>query len=240
MMQASPNEKVVITQVENRWICSAWPDAALAWFDPAVPQWQAQPIGGAGRGSAWYMNLQGHPVVLRQYRRGGMVARISRDLYVWRGVQASRSFREFAVLAALTARGLRVARPVAALVERTCGLFYRAALITQRIDRARPLWAFEQPAVWQQAGLAIARMHREGVWHADLNVNNIQIDGQGQVWLIDFDRAQMDVHAPERLRANLLRLERSVLKVCPSVYAAAWPVLLHGYDQGMIGDHCAT
>ena len=48
------------------------------------------------------------PCVLRHYRRGGLVAPLLGDKYVWNGRTRSRGFAEFALLAELARRGLPV------------------------------------------------------------------------------------------------------------------------------------
>ncbi|AWB32619.1 3-deoxy-D-manno-octulosonic acid kinase [Orrella marina] len=163
-----------------------------------------------------------------------MIAKLSRDLYWWTGRDQTRSFREFDILAALAERsgqGLNVPRPVAAMACRTHGLFYRAALITQRIAQAEAFWKYDDGLIWERAGQMIARLHRAGVWHADLNVNNILIDPHEKIWLIDFDRARTGVTDPKRLYGNLQRLERSVRKVCSERIHDCWPMLLSGYAR---------
>ena len=216
-------------------VLMAW-DARVSpeWFDPGNVALQAAPVASGGRGSAWYVSLMGGVSgVLRHFRRGGLIARLVRDLYVWTGVTGARSLREFQILASLHDRGLRVPRPLAAMACRSHfgGVFYRAAIITQRIDGARPLGEVQDPQVWFRAGQAIGEMHRLGVWHADLNVYNLQVDRAGDVWIIDFDRAREQVRDMARLRDNLSRLERSVLKVCPKLLEKCWPLLLSGYAQ---------
>ena len=44
---------------------------------------------------------------------------------------------------------------------------------------------------WRAIGAAIARLHRGGVDHADLNAHNILLDGRGAVSVIDFDRGRV-------------------------------------------------
>src|SRR5690625_805919 len=66
-------------------------DAAIArqvgheWFDPRHWGDAAQPVGSGGRGGAWFVDGQFGHAVLRHYLRGGLAARISRDLHLWRG-----------------------------------------------------------------------------------------------------------------------------------------------------------
>lgn len=221
---------VVVTQGRCRF--KAWRrEVNAAWFDPREFERHARPVTDGGRGSAWFVEIEGQQGVLRHYRRGGLIARLSRDLYWWAGQARTRSLQEFDVLAELSAMGLRVPRPIAAMACRTAGFFYRAALITERVVDAGPFWKREEPEIWERAGQAIARLHRAGVWHADLNVNNILIDANDVVWLIDFDRARTGVIDPKRLYGNLQRLERSVRKVCPKRLDDCWPMLLSGYAR---------
>ena len=100
-----------------------------------------------------------------------------------------------AARADLAQRGLPVPKPVAARYQRS-GLWYRCDLITQRIMDAHPLSAVlaqgaRLQATWRAVGAAVARLHRAGVDHADLNAHNILLDAGGIVSVIDFDRGRL-------------------------------------------------
>ena len=133
-----------------------------------------------GRGSAWFIASGARQWVLRHFRRGGFIARLSQDGYVWTGEERVRAFAEWRLLELLARRGLPVPRPVAARYQRT-GLRYRCDLITQRIVDAEPLSAalarraLPEP-VWRAVGATVARLHGAGVDHADLNAHNILLD----------------------------------------------------------------
>jgi 3-deoxy-D-manno-octulosonic acid kinase len=185
-------------------------------FDPQFWQSRSQLVAvDGGRGAAWFVGPSGH-WALRHYRRGGLVARISRDLYWWNGEAAVRSFAEWRLLQLLCSRGLPVPRPVAASYRRY-GLGYRCDLITQRLANTHSLTQVlkssalrEEP--WARVAAVIAQLHRNGVDHADLNAHNILLDEEGRVSVIDFDRSR--VRAPGGWQqSNLQRLHRSLLKV---------------------------
>lgn len=190
-----------------------------------------------GRGSAWFVGSGEHQWVLRHYRRGGFIAHLSQDSYVWAGEDRVRSFAEWLLLDLMTQRGLRVPKPIAARYERN-GLFYRCDLITQRIVDTETLGGklvmAPLPEVqWRAVGTAVAQLHRAGVDHADLNAHNILIDIQGMVSVIDFDRGRE--RAPGTWSGqNLQRLQRSLAKIAVGLpagrYSAqAWEWLLAGY-----------
>ena len=104
------------------------------WFEPPHEATRQT----AGRGEVTYFDTPFGACVLRHYRRGGLVARVNRDRYVWTGATRARSFREFRLLAHLHDAGLHVPRPVAARYVRE-GLHYRADLVTRRIACATTL-----------------------------------------------------------------------------------------------------
>lgn len=191
------------------------PQAEAAWLEPGHWGARATPVGQGGRGAAWFVEGPFGRAVLRHYRRGGLVARLGVRRYAWLGESRVRSFAEFRLLAALRADGLRVPAPLLAGYQRS-GLGYRAALMVERIEGARPLSAFldapGEPA-WDAAGAAIAALHRAGVDHADLNADNILLDGEGLAWLIDFDRGRRRPPAAGWREANLARLSRSLAKL---------------------------
>ena len=174
--------------------------------------------------------------VLRHYRRGGLVGRWIEDHYLFLGASRVRSVREFLLLAELLRRGLPVPRPLLAGWRRE-GLFYRADLMTRRVPEAMTLaerLRADASPPWARIGATLARFHREGAFHADLNAHNILIDAAGMVWLIDFDRGALRVPSQDWQRANLRRLRRSLDKL-GGVAGADWASLESGYAHAMSG-----
>lgn len=169
-----------------------------------------------GRGSISFIDAGGRQYALRRYLRGGLVAKLSRERYLWLGEESTRAFHELRLLGALQDRGLPVPPPVAARYVRH-GLTYSAELVTERLPQSRTLaeaWlAGETTAAdWQAVGECIRRFHDAGVQHADLNAHNIMLGAKGRVWLLDFDRGRIRAPGPWR-RSTLARLARSLAKV---------------------------
>jgi len=209
-----------------------------ALFDPKF--WAARgelaPVSG-GRGAAWFIGGADNPWVLRHYRRGGWVARVSKDGYVWAGEARVRAFAEWRMLAHLSRLGLPVPTPIAAWYRRY-GLTYRCDLITRRIADTQTLSAMLAAAAlpdssWQSIGVVIKRLHRAGADHADLNAHNILLDTHGAVSVIDFDRGRLRA-AGAWPAQNLRRLHRSLLKIsgpwpADRFLPSAWEAFLRGY-----------
>jgi 3-deoxy-D-manno-octulosonic acid kinase len=201
-------------------------------------------IGEAvGRGSAWFINTPVGPAVLRQYLRGGWVAKFNRQSYFFTTVARSRAFREFHLLAALYKQDLPVPRPVAALCEFQ-GVVSTGALVTMRISSAQTLADILpgnkggtdiDTGLWARVGKCIRRFHDAGVWHADLNARNILLDAESQVFLIDFDRARVTPGKAVDGHGNLNRLRRSLTKLWPAEKRVemqpAWARLEAGYHE---------
>ena len=190
--------------------------AAAGWFDPEWWGTRAEPVGAGGRGAAWFVEGPFGAGVLRHYLRGGMAARFSRDRYLWRGASHTRSFAEFRLMRELLTRGLPVPRPLAASYVRD-GFGYRASILLERLMDVRSLadraLVAGNGAPWEEAGRLIARFHREGLDHADLNAHNLLFDGNGRGWMIDFDRGRLRIPATHWREENLRRLLRSLLKL---------------------------
>ena len=221
----------------------AIPEIAPAFFDPAWHAARGSLTGtAAGRGLACFLDWNGHQLVLRPFRRGGLVGRVIRDRYLRAGADRSRAFREYDLLAWMRAAGLPVPRPVAAR-HAPKGLFYRADLVTERIPDTQPLadvlaTRALPPRTWADIGAAIARMHALGGDHTELNARNILLDGALHPWLIDFDkcrRRDAGSRVPGGWRAaNLQRLKRSLVKErarMPGLHWAEgdWAALEGGY-----------
>jgi 3-deoxy-D-manno-octulosonic acid kinase len=213
--------------------------ASETLFDPDFWAARGEAVAASGgRGSAWFVGSAARPWVLRHYRRGGFVARISEDRYWWSGEDRVRSFSEWRLLHYLSERGLNVPKPVAAFYRRERWT-YRCDLITERILHAQPMSAALEVGalaapVWRAVGAAVARLHRHGVDHADLNAHNILIDTLGAISVIDFDRGKLRAPGAWTLR-NLTRLERSLQKITVALpldrfTPASWKELLAGYQ----------
>jgi 3-deoxy-D-manno-octulosonic acid kinase len=91
---------------------------------------------------------------------------------------------------------------------------------------------------WAAIGRTIARFHRAGACHADLNVDNVLMDADGSHWLIDFDRGRLRQSARAWQLANLARLLRSLRKQLGARAHAAeivegWQALRNAYDAGV-------
>jgi 3-deoxy-D-manno-octulosonic acid kinase len=219
-------------------IGNAPPSNPESLFDPTywAERGELEDTSG-GRGAAWFVGTSDDPWVLRHYRRGGFMARISQDRYLWAGEDRVRAFAEWRLLLNLAQRGLPVPTPIAAWYQRQ-GLTYRCDLLTRRVADASSLSsALGQGALsagrWASVGDAIARLHAAGADHADLNAHNILFDGRQAVTVIDFDRGKL--RAPGTWRfGNLQRLHRSLIKISKSLppdrfNETAWASLLRGY-----------
>ncbi len=170
-----------------------------------------------GRGTTWFYAHDELALVLRHYQRGGMIAQLLYDRYLWTGIKRTRAWREWALLAHMYARDLPVPQPIAARVVRS-GIWYRADLITRRILFTEPLAdklmhnGLDVPR-WRGIGLCIRRFHDAGVYHADLNAHNILLGKENAVYLADFDKGELRKHDQKWKDENLERLHRSLMKL---------------------------
>ena len=172
-----------------------------------------------GRGGGYFLRFGSQEWVWRHHRRGGIMARVLTDEFAGWRLEYTRSWKEWRLLAALYVRGFPVPRPVAAFVSRKFG-YYRCDLITQRIAPAQNLSALLKKAplsseVWMAIGACVRRFHDAGIYHADLNANNVLLDDQMRVYLIDFDRSGQRRGGIWQ-RQNIDRFQRSLRKIANS------------------------
>jgi 3-deoxy-D-manno-octulosonic acid kinase len=187
------------------------------WFNADFWQQQNKIVGAKkGRATAWFFKNNTLTAVLRHYWRGGLVGKLLSDQYFYLGLAQTRVYKEFALMMQLIELGLNVPTPIAAKVTRN-GLIYRGDIITEAVTGAksvldilikRPLTAVELESI----ASTIALFHRHGVYHADLNINNILFNDAGEVYIIDFDRGEIKKPAKQWQQGNITRLERSFLK----------------------------
>lgn len=191
--------------------------ARQSWFEFQ----HARAVSQGGRQSAWFVEGDFGQAVLRYYRRGGLRAKFGEESYFWLGQKNVRAFAEIRVLEHLREQNILVPEPIGAAYWRS-GIWYKNAILTRRIEKARTLAEClaenNQITVYK----AIKAMHAAGVWHADLNANNILLDDKQQVWLIDFDRSRIMTVSDQRAHNNFLRLRRSLLKIAGPEGQAWW------------------
>jgi 3-deoxy-D-manno-octulosonic acid kinase len=209
------------------------------WFSPNYWREKNAIIGQShGRGITYFIEHQGQQWVLRHYRRGGLIARLSDDHYLFTGVLRTRVWREFQLLKKMSELGLPVPRPIAGHIYRK-GFSYQADILISKIPAATDLFHHlqQQPLLasqWQQIGALIARFHQAGIYHADLNIHNLLLDNQGEFYIIDFDRGEQRTPQQSWQQANLQRLLRSCRKEQQRVtqwhwQEADWQLLMDGY-----------
>lgn len=225
---------------------TVWVDAqCFEAAEPCLfdPQWWQQhgdsQALGAGRGHIHRVGDARGRYLLRHYYRGGLMARLSRDLFLARPTPRTRAMAEYTLLSQLRARGLAVPQACAARHVRH-GLFYRAdilvALIPDATDVARLLHDTRAltPVEWRTLGQAVRSLHDEQVFHSDLNCHNLMLDAAGKAWIVDFDKCGF--RAGDKWKAdNLARLLRSLrkeLRLDDTFRWSddAWAPFMHGYD----------
>lgn len=194
-------------------------------------------LRSAGRGNTMFVGNVPRQFVLRHYRRGGLLGKLVRDTYVFSGEDLTRSFMEWRLLDKLAANNMNVPRPAAARFVRR-GTFYTADIITVRIPDVVSLSEYiaaedRDEAFWQALGAAIWKFHEAGVYHADMNAYNVQVDKDGDIWMLDFDKGALKPPGPWQ-QETLSRLHRSLKKVLdldPKLHfrATNWEQLLQGY-----------
>jgi len=211
------------------------------WFAPDY--WRARDAlrtQSGGRGGVSIITSPAGECVLRHYHRGGLVASLMGDRYLWTGADRTRSFAEFRLLGTIARLGLPGPSVVAARYGRH-GLFYTADLITRFIENAPTLAECLAEGrldgeLAEEVGALVARFHRAGIWHADLNAHNVLVTTD-QLYLIDFDRGRLQPPAQAWQQANLRRLRRSLLKLGAAAQGEAvfeqtiWQPLLYRYGR---------
>ena len=221
-------DKTIINQISSdRFSANGWSHAEAL----------RGPLRSGGRGNTLYVGNVPRQFVLRHYLRGGLIGKLARESYVYTGADRTRPFLEWRLLDKLVSNNLRVPRPAAARYVRH-GIFYTADIITVRVPDIVPLSQYiadNNPgeAFWNACGESIYEFHAAGVFHADLNAYNVQIDRDGLVWLLDFDKGGLRQPGTWQ-QQTLSRLHRSLHKITGldprlNFRAENWEQLLEGY-----------
>lgn len=210
------------------------------WFTDNYWKAQGAVTGQAfGRGTTTFFEFAGKHLVLRHYRRGGLPGKFLTDQFWYAGLAKTRAWQELHLLLQLQELDLPVPAPVAARVVKS-GLIYRSDIVLEKIADAKDVHHILlneslREEVWQSIGRTIARFHRFGVYHHDLNIHNIMLDAKQKVWLIDFDKCAIKTGDKWKSK-NLERLLRSLEKETRLAekyhfIPENWKALLAGYSE---------
>lgn len=196
----------------------------VAVLATALGELGAAGANGAGnRGGGFRLAPPGAPeLFVRRCRRGGAMRLLLDDLYF--GLHP-RPLRELMVAAEAARRGVPLAEPMGAAVLWVMPGLYRGFFFT-RAAAGMTLWEFlctdDDPSVrahvLERAREAIETMLERGLYHPDLNLDNLFVTPRGEsfaVIILDLDKARLrgraiDGSARRRIAARLLRSARKL------------------------------
>lgn len=212
----------------------------LNFFDPSyLKQQNLINKTARGRGEVYFFTLDNLNVVLRHYYRGGMIAKLIEDRFVFAGIQNTRAYRELAILQYLHTKGVNVPTPISARVH-VLGLSYQCDIITEAVERAKELHGLllsedVDNATWTNIGHEVQNLHRAQACHYDLNVKNVLITEQGKVVLLDFDSCEIRPGETWKQK-NIDRFKRSLLKQASKFEQyhfdeSKWQIFLKAYES---------
>ncbi len=206
---------------------------AIAAREPA-PEGEAK----AGRAAMERIAIPEGVALVRQARRGGLLARVLGDRYL----DGNRFLRELGVADALRRQGVPTPEPLAGVRREVLPGVYRFEIIVREVADAADLAEALRAEPERRAELlaASARLlrqcHDAGLLHPDLNARNILIAPDGTALILDLDRAELAdaLSLGDRL-GMLARLYRSLHKLglAPEpVSDADWSASYEVYADG--------
>lgn len=172
-------------------------------------------IRNKGRGGVRILSVDGRKMACRQYIHGGLFRTITQDRFF----SEKRALDEADILRYLLESDFPVVRPCYVVAEKK-KLTKRLFLITSFIGNAEDLldvWRTAPPGmkrfriIKRLAGL-IRRLEMLGVFHPDLHINNILVNGKGDLVFLDFDRAFRKATTADDMRRIFWRLDRYMEK----------------------------
>jgi tRNA A-37 threonylcarbamoyl transferase component Bud32 len=161
--------------------------------------------------------------VVRYYTHGGLLRKVTRDRFAG----SERFFDEVRVSEHMREQGVNTPEVLGLVVQAGKLGFCRGALVTRMVEGGRDVLEYlrskegrEQitdPRVRRtlirSAAQEVRKMHDAGVCHADLHIKNLLLAPDGEIYILDLDRAKLHGKpGVSRRLANLIRLGRSIEK----------------------------
>lgn len=169
-----------------------------------------------GRRSVAITTLDGiGSVVVKHYRRGGLLAHLNKKTYLRTG--KPRCQLEFEQMAYARAIGVNAPEPVAYAYRGR--VFYHGWLVTREIEGQQSLAVLStqdpdraEAAIQALAG-QVATLVEHQILHADFHPGNVLVDRDNQVFIIDFDKAGQFAGGRDKLKERYYqRWQRAVHK----------------------------
>lgn len=245
---------ISISRVENYYFCTSdnadTNGISKDWFSPEALRAQEK-ISKVqhGRGAVYFFEQNNQSMVLRHYRRGGLVAKVNDDKFIWHSIASSRVYRELSLLDYLQQHDFPAPKPIAGMVKKN--LFsYQADILTEVIPNTKELHEILQSReldklVWINIGKQLKALHNLNVRHDDINVKNILLNDDDEVFVIDFDKCAIDEVASEENKKkwkadNIARFKRSLEKQLTKFSQngqgyhyndSDWKAIIEGYSK---------
>lgn len=203
-------------------------DQLVAGFES--PDRATQGILG-GRRSITRLQLDSiGPVIIKHFRRGGLLAHLVRRTYCRIG--QTRGQREFEEMTRVRQLGVQTPEPVAFAFKG--GLFYAAWLVTREIQSVQSMarLSLTEP---RRVASALGELARQmailvdhDILHADFHPGNVLIDDRDQVYIIDLDKAGTYGGGKPKLRSKYRQ------RWCRAVRKHGLPAMLRDFvaDEG--------
>jgi tRNA A-37 threonylcarbamoyl transferase component Bud32 len=168
-----------------------------------------------GRGYTKIICFEGRKLFVRKYIHGGLLRGVLGDLFL----SERRAITEMEILNSLKAKGFPVPSALCVIAQDVLCL-KRLFIVQEWIGDAEDLLE----CLKRSRGLGRARLIRrvafwlsalakEGVILRDLHLRNILVGQHGQLWFVDFDRAETRWLSAKDVSMMLMRIERYVDKM---------------------------
>ena len=178
---------------------------------------ESQPKGtlaGRGKTAAYELPVLGR-VFVKSYAHGGLLRAVTGGKFL--GVGPPRSRAEFEMLDLVRSLGVQAPRPY---VYVTCGsMIYSTWLIMEEIPDTVSLVELSRLDLdgvleaMKKLSEQLLVLIKHKILHVDLHPGNVLVDSQGDVFIVDFDKAHVFAGPPSALRELYLRRwRRAVIK----------------------------
>ncbi len=170
----------------------------------------------AGRGYAGVKELPSiGRVFVKQYAHGGLLRKITGGKFLCGGLSRSRA--EFDMLEQVREFGVNAPRPLICVTKGS--FFYETWLMMEEIENSRNLVEVSKQDIdllhdsMRKVAEQVLLLIQHKVFHVDLHPGNVLISDNGDVHIVDFDKARLFSGSAQKLRELYLRRwRRAVIK----------------------------